>query len=188
MTKKDKPRRGSFMSRWFHREGGLSEVAGAIFVIPVMGFLIFALVESGINMNTRAKVNSITQDTAMSIASDGALWWILTSPPRIDADNTWEDVGKSSLALLCDGGGGSCDEETVKMTCTITPTTANVPSSEGIQVAQSAGSAVKCLAEVDYDNVSPLSGNPITSMGLSGLFNSKIESTATAQTVVGYND
>lgn len=197
---------------WGDAEEGLSEVTGAIFVLPILGFTIFALIETGVYMRYRIQVEKVLQETAMNIGQDGGAFWNLTSPPGLSTNRTWVDVGNVKLQNLCDANGSSGNagnrckngETPPKITCWIgavgqSPTslakqgrndTSVFTSPDGSmkQVAKTRGQTVYCTASFPYEPVSPLSKNPWTSLGLSTLFDKNITLGASSQTVVGFSN
>ena len=100
---------------WASAERGMSEVAGAIFVLPFMAFLIFALVETSVNMRYRILVENINQNTVQGISNDGALYWARTSQPPITEEYNWQQQEAKQLSDLCvktPGTAGSlCKEQ-----------------------------------------------------------------------------
>lgn len=190
---------------WGDAEEGLSEVTGAIFVLPILGFTIFALVETGVYMRYRIQVEKVLQETAMGIGQDGGFFWYVTSPPNMSEENTWINVGEERLKALCNPSGSSsnagdrCKEgKPRKITCfigsvgqspaTVTKNIDTVTQPGMDTVAKNRGQTVKCSTSFPYKPVSPLSTNYATSMGLSGLFNNNINLSASSQTVVGYGE
>jgi prepilin-type N-terminal cleavage/methylation domain-containing protein len=169
---------------WGNKEAGMSEIAAALFVVPFIAFLIFALIEAGFNMRMRTIVDNATSDTVRSIAQDGGLYWARTSPLGVvTPDRTWETIGQEDLAKICETSG-RCDPNTPPtMTCTVDDSV----SIDGyaVQVARTAGATVSCVATLTYNPVSPLSSNEVTSVGFSKFFESKISSTVIGRTVVG---
>lgn len=174
---------------WACAEQGMSEVAGAIFVLPFLAFLIFALVEAGVNMRYRILVENALENTVQGVSNDGAVYWSRTSAPPITETNTWVDTGNKHLADLCGaspGASGSHCKTTPTMTCTVANSTTT--GATAVQVAPTAGTPVTCEAEFDYKPISPLSNNPMTSVGFSVFFNKPIKVSAQGITAVGYED
>ena len=186
-------KKSSFVERyreWASDEKGMSEVAGAIFVLPFVAFLIFALVECGVNMRYRILVENINQSTVQGISNDGALYWTRTSRPPITQDNTWEADEQRRLQELCgsaaiDGAGSHCTQPPTADCVVADGAAVDYPPS--IQVAREAGDNVRCTATFYYKTVSPLSNTPFTSVGFSYFFHKPIVQTAYGKTVVGFS-
>lgn len=176
----------SKMSEWRRRESGFSEIYSTIIVLPIIAYAIFALIETGINLQYRAQVENITQLTTRSIALDGAQYWARTTavPDGYSSGSfLWEDYGADQLAKLCGDTGNRCNGVPT-MECEVENA---FDGATFRQLAQFKGSEVTCFANFPYVPVSPLSRNPVTSLGLSGFFASPIRAEVTALTTVGGN-
>lgn len=176
----------SRVNNWRRRESGFSEIYSTIIVLPIIAYAIFALIETGINLQYRAQVENITQSTTRSIALDGAQYWARTTaiPAGYTSSNfLWEDYGADQLAKLCGDTGGRCNGVPT-MECEVQNA---FDGATFRQLAQYKGSEVTCFASFPYVPVSPLSRNPVTSLGLSNFFNSPIRAEVTALTTVGGN-
>lgn len=176
--------------KWFSDESGMSDAAAAIFILPTIAFLIFALIDTGINFRYRAKVDEITQLTVRSMSVDGAAYWVRTTRlPYTPSGGTynpasfkWEQWGYDNLQKLCNDSG-RC-KSAPEMTCSIT---GEINDTEGRGIAPARNSLVTCSSVFPYKPVSPLSYNPYTSLGFSLFLNKPIESTTTGLTIRGKN-
>lgn len=185
---------GYAFREWRRREHGMSEIASAIFVLPVMIFLIFALIETGINMHYRSMVDGVTQQTVRRIANDGALYWARTTtlPTGSGAASArgWETVGTQELQNLCGTAGSPgyrCDttKPAPRMFCQVRSNGGAINGPGAIQVARKVSDPVVCTATFNYKPVSPLSKSSVTSLGFDSLFNKTITITVKGNTVVG---
>lgn len=170
---------------WAGKEQGMSDAASAIFILPIIAFLIFALVDLGVNFHYRSKVDRIVQETVRSISYDGSKYWARTTVVPDGYDETsfsWETWGFDQLEKLCGADGSRCDGSPT-MKCTI----ADTVDVDGFVVAKYKNTEVSCEASFPYDPVSPLSKSPVTSLGFNGLLTSDIKSSSTGLTSVGYN-
>ncbi len=149
---------------WRDAEDGLSEITGAIFVLPILGFTIFALVETGVYMRYRIQVESILQDTAMSIAQDGGVFWSRTSPAGMGENKTWVTIGTQKLQALCDANsssgnaGNRCktDERAPVMQCWV----GDVPGTRGGAGAGGGLTTPAALASAKRDGITVTNAPP----------------------------
>ena len=191
------------VQRWRSAEAGFSEVTSAIFILPVIVFVLFALVEAGIYFNYRTTVNNTVEQAAAGFADDGGDRFLRTlrvnyntnevTTPRKPGggayqinDFTWSTWGTDALEQLCGAGDQNrCkDGEEPVVTCSVDGA---VQPTGSIKVAPQAYSTVTCNATFPYKPVSPLSRNPVTSVGLSALFDRPIELTAVTLSKTGEN-
>lgn len=173
---------------WRRAETGMSEIAGAIVILPLMAFLIFALIETGINLHYRTLVDNATQTTVREISQDGALYWARTSvfPPPYDEGvipaNGWQTIGEERLAELCGTNSERCTQAPT-MDCSVQG--GNDSPGYAIQLAPTVNTPVTCTATFYYNPVSPLSNNPATSVGFSLFLTRPMTITIQGNTTVG---
>lgn len=162
--------------KWFIREGGVSEAATAIFVLPLIAALVFLIVETGFNIRTRTMIDSIIQDTTRSVALEGG--WNNARATSLPTGKTWISVGTSRLQSACASGVIRTDQACNTLTVVCNP-----------QVASFAGDIVTCAlgTAITYKTVSPLSTNPLFSYGMQGVFTTPITSSVSSVAAVGTN-
>lgn len=158
------------MRTWLRQERGLAEATTAIFVLPLILAAMFVIIESGIYMQTRAVMDSITRDTARMAALDGGNY----NPTTNTIGMSWSTKGTLSLKEACSKN---------VMRCSTVPVMSCIP----VTYAMNVGDDVTCTATVSYSPVSSLSKNPVFSFGFSGLFTAPIESEAHSVAAVGIN-
>lgn len=168
------------LRKWLRGEGGVSEAATAIFVLPIIGTMIFLLVDVGFNIRTRTVIDSIVQDTARSAGLDGGA--LNARGTQLDTavyTAGWSTVGTKRLVAACNAGQirstAACS--TLKMTCT--------PAR-----ALNVGDLVTCklTTGITYKTLSPLSTNPAFSLGMSGLFTTPIKVSVSSVASIGSNN
>lgn len=161
---------------WANKERGASEVAAAIFVIPLMIALIFTLIEVGFNLHYRTQVDNVAQDAVRGVSHDGAVYdpRTYTGPrgERYEQDGAgWQTWGQERLTQLC--GSARCKQPP---TITCSPST----------LQTYAGETATCRVRFWY---SPITGrlldNPIMNLGFGGLWSDPIEVEVTTVTTVG---
>jgi hypothetical protein len=154
---------------WLFNERGVSEAATAIFILPIITSMLFVLVEAGFNMRSRAVEDSIVQDIVRGISLDGGV-----SNPRTNTlGHDWQTEGLNRLKAACTSGAIRCNG---------TPTIACNPG-----VAANVGDPVSCTAQINYKVISPLSVNPLFSLGFQGVFTSPMKTTITSVSATGTN-
>lgn len=205
---KEKPSFGAFR-RWRTGERGVSEIVSALFVLPVLAFLIFALIDTGVYMHYRSMVDITTQQTVRRIAQDGGFYWARTSAfpdgvtsagsaessSSLEAAGGWPAVGKAELEKLCGApeerercaqfsDGAIAEGQPPTMECEVE----NGETFEGgVSVAKEVNTNVTCTATFYYNPVSPLSTNLATSLGFSTLLTKPIVIKIDGRTTVGSN-
>jgi hypothetical protein len=190
------------VQRWRSAEAGVSEVAGAIFVLPLIAFILFALVEAGVYFHYRTSVDNIVDQAAKGFANDGGDRFMRTlrvsasgstvvTPTKPNggaysvAEFTWSKWGSDSLQQLCGTPGDSYRCQGGQPPRVVCETPNPISGSGSVNVARQPYAEVKCTATFPYEPVSPLSKNPLTSLGLSGLFTRPITMTAITLTKTG---
>lgn len=169
---------------WREREHGVSEAAATIFILPLMIALIFVLIELGFNLQYRAKVDNIVQDTVRSISNEGGVYWpkTYTGPAKYGtgamAGTGWEGYARDRLTALC----GTVNS--VSSRCSSAPTITCTP-----QIAAYAGVEAKCTVTFPYKPVASfMSNNPAMNLGFGGIWSKPFTTTVTAPTTVGQGD
>lgn len=169
---------------WLRREDGLSEATTAIFILPILAALIFLLIETGFNINTRTTMDNIVQDTARSAALDGGY-----NNPRstllpsaytnmAGSNSGWAAVGTQRLQAACNSGmirsQNSCSS--LKIVC-------------NTAIAAFAGDTITCAlaSPLQYKVVSPLSTSPVFSFGFGPMFTKPISVSVSAASAIGRN-
>lgn len=170
-----------------------NEAVGLIFLFPFLAFIAFILIETGFNMHYRSLVDNITQDTVRSISQDGGLYWGRTTYPQYNSagdqyatGTTWTQVGEDRLLELCGAAPGSNTSRCEKpptMTCTVQDGQDFPPF--GVGVAPAVNTPVSCTATFFYNPVSPLTQNPVTSVGFSNVLTAPFVITINGLTVTG---
>jgi hypothetical protein len=153
------------LARWRRGEAGFGEVATTIVVLPFMASLIFLLLEVGFNIHYRSGVDSIVQNTVRGIALEGGDSNLRT---HASGASPWTVQAGNTLATLCGGTIGSNSYPNGR--CKRIPTI-NCPGTQG---SVPTGTEFSCTATFYYAPISPMSTNPLWSMGMSGLFTKPI--------------
>lgn len=188
---------GATVRGWRRSEMGMSDIVSAIFVLPFIAFLIFALVDTGVNLRYRTLVDNATQSVVRSISQDGGLYWSRTTQTQFITDPVtgvpygvydptfrWDVYGTKILRNLCGAGAQRCTSiNEAKMTCTVAGGTSGY--GWGIQVAPGKGALVECRSVFPYLPVSPLSKNLVTSVGFNTLLTSPIQTSVRGITTTG---
>lgn len=169
-------RLGRSVRTWRHAERGMSEVAAAIVVIPLMIALIFTLLEVGINLHFRSRVDAIVADTLRGVSHDGANYDVRTyTGPRAygSADQGWQAWGQDQLRALC--GDSRCGTRP-RPTLSCTP----------VDLQQYAGEEAQCTARFTYKPITGgLLNNPVMNLGFGGLWGDEIQISMRTVTTVG---
>lgn len=143
---------------WGKKESGLSEAATAIFVLPLIAFMIFALVESGIYTMNRTRLSNLVQNYTRNISLEGGY----ANPNATILDlskGNWIDKGKAAIGTLCTNGTLHCVSGSNTFTC--------MPlNPQAVQVSD----LIWCEGSIKYKPVSPFSRSPYTSFGFSSIY------------------
>jgi Flp pilus assembly protein TadG len=154
---------------WLFNERGVSEAVMAIIILPIITSMLFVLVEAGFNMRSRAVMDSVVQDVVRGISLDGGV----NNPRTNTLGHDWQTEGLNRLKAACTTGS---------IRCKTVPTIVCSPT-----VAANVGDAVTCSAQVTYKVISPLSVNPLFSLGFQGVFTSPLKVTITSVAATGSN-
>jgi hypothetical protein len=145
--------------RWLKGEGGLSEAATAIFVLPFIVTTVFLLVETGFNMRSRTVLDYIVTDTVRGVALDGGN----LNPRTNSIGMAWSAKGLIAMRDACTTGA---------MRCASTPSVSDLTCTPQQVLAMT--EMVSCSGRITYKIVSPLSSSPIWTWGMNGLFTAPI--------------
>jgi Flp pilus assembly protein TadG len=171
----------NMLRKWLKREGGVSEAATTIFVLPIIMGLIFLLVETGFNVRTRTVMDSIVQDTVRSVSLDGGYnnpraSSLSSSYTNLSGTNSgWAKVGTERLQQACSDNAirvSNCASITVRCSP---------------RIAANVGDEVSCWLSTgaQYKTLSPLSTNPLFSFGFGPLFETPITLTVKSRSALG---
>lgn len=145
------------LTQWFHREDGVSEAATAIFVLPIIAFMIFSLLEAGMYLSSRSQFDQIVQSTVRNVALDGG--WNNTRSKSITSD--WVTRANQQLDAACNGGPLG----PARIRCSGPAVISCTPDH-----ADTLDQIVSCTGTFKYKPVSPLSTNAFTSLGFSQIY------------------
>lgn len=149
------------MKKFFKKdENGGAELVSTLFVVPIIVFLLFTMIEMGMYFNTKAQVEMANRDGVRQ----AALWGGTSKAAPIN--NTAMDVAQIIDKQL---GANS------KSTCSTSGSTNGV--------AKSAGQLVTCQTNYDYQPVAA----GIFMFGLGDVIEDGITVTESSFTEVGYN-
>lgn len=139
---------------WLRDEAGVSEGISAIIVLPLIAFMLFALVESGIYLISRAQFDNIVQSVTRNVMLEGG--YFNERGTALPDGKDWNTLGTAALQQACDSG---------QLRCIGAPT-----FSCNTQVAPTLLTKIECTATMKYKPVSSLSKSKYTSLGFSGLY------------------
>lgn len=172
--------------RWWQAEKGASEAAAFIILFPFLAFLIFALIETGVNFAFRGQVDNVVQNVTRGVTQDGGVYWERTTSSGsagryLGAPGWgWEGWGLDQLNELCSSTGRCASPPT--LSCTVA---GGVTGGGYYKLATAAASNVTCTATVNYRTVTSLGSNPATSLGFSTALTRPITVTVRGVTTVG---
>lgn len=161
----------AWLPRLHRGEGGFSEAATAIFVLPLLALLIFMLIETGWNIRYRLLLDNIVSGATRGVALDGA-----NCNPKAgckNASQSWSSKITTQIDTLC--GTGSTAR------CKIVTPSRCTPQS----LATKVGDTVKCTVTVSYTPLTAMASNPVSSLGFSTLLTADITTTVESAAGVG---
>lgn len=164
----------TWLPQWRRGESGVAEATAFILIIPLITSLLFVLIDVGFNLRYRLMVDNVTQDAVRGAALDGGNNWPRTNTLSIG----WGQDLQNRLYKIC-----SSTYPTNPGRCPAGSAGAPVGSCSP-KIATLTTPDVTCTSTFHYYRISPLSTNPVTSLGFHTMFTNPIVVTLTSRAAV----
>jgi hypothetical protein len=188
------------------KEGGFSELATVIFILPILVYMIFTLLEVGFEVRYRMAVDTITREAVRGAALDGgnlpvasknslqlqgnkyfplsnkgtgSTYYYDTGQGQVPI-NSYDGLGSARLDILCGLVVNGSNAGSDRCDASKGPP---IMTCSPIKAAY-IGDLITCTATFNYKPITSFASNPVASFGLSGFLTHPITVTETAAATV----